>query len=74
VGRIVVLGEPVAVEGFALAGATVVLAEGAESVRHAWETLPPDAAIVVLTASAAAVLGESRDARRDGRLTIAMPR
>ena len=73
-GRIVVLGEPVAVEGVPLARATVVVAEGAEAVRRAWATLPADAAIVVLTASAVAILGEAMGAERDGPLTIAMPR
>jgi vacuolar-type H+-ATPase subunit F/Vma7 len=72
-GRIVVLGETVAVEGFALAGATVFSADDAEAVRRAWETLPADAVIVVLTASAAEVLGEATSAGRADLLTIAMP-
>jgi vacuolar-type H+-ATPase subunit F/Vma7 len=72
-GRIVVLGETLAVAGFALAGATVISADDAAAVRRAWETLPADAAIVVLTAPAAAVLCEAAGAPRAGLLTIAMP-
>ncbi len=72
-GRIVVLGETVAVEGFRLAGALVIPADDAEAVRRAWATLPADAAIVVLTASAAAALGEAASAERPELLTIAMP-
>jgi vacuolar-type H+-ATPase subunit F/Vma7 len=67
-GRIVVLGEAPAVDGFALAGATVIPAADPEAVRRAWETLPADAAVVVLTASASAAR-----ARRPGLLTISMP-
>ena len=72
-GRIVVLGEAAAVDGFALAGATVISAADPEAVGRAWETLPADAAVVVLTASASAVLGAPARARRPGLLTISMP-
>jgi vacuolar-type H+-ATPase subunit F/Vma7 len=72
-GRIVVLGEAPAVDGFALAGATVIPAADPEAVRRAWETLPADAAVVALTASASAVLGAPARARRPGLLTISMP-
>lgn len=72
-GQIVVLGEAVTVESFALAGATVVAAEDVEAVRRAWAALPADAAIVVLTAAAAEALGEAARTARDERLTIALP-
>jgi vacuolar-type H+-ATPase subunit F/Vma7 len=72
-GRIVVLGDAAAVDGFALGGATVISAADPEAVRRAWETLPADAAVVVLTASASAVLGAPARARRPDLLTISMP-
>jgi len=71
--KIVVLGESVVVDGFALAGAVVVHAGDPDAVRKAWATLPTDTAVVVLSAAAAAVLDTAADARNDGILTIAMP-
>jgi len=72
VGRIVLLGEAVAVEPFALAGAWVICVENPADVRRAWEELPSDTAVVVLSAAAAAAL-ESAPARADAVLTVAMP-
>lgn len=72
--QIVVIGEAGAVDGFRLAGATVVRADDAVAVRHAWNTLPPDTAVVVLSASAAAVLGDDAASDDSDVLTIAMPR
>lgn len=71
-GKIVVLGEPVAVQGFALAGATVLEAEQAGTVRQAWKTLPRDTSVVILSAAAAAVLGDVALAQHDKLLIIAM--
>jgi vacuolar-type H+-ATPase subunit F/Vma7 len=70
-GKIVVLGESIAVDDFALAGATVVHAADPDAVRHAWATLPADTAVVIVSATAAAVLGAAVDGRA-GVLTIAM--
>jgi len=58
VGRLVVLGETARVSGFALGGATVVTAEDPDAVRRAWTSLASDAAVVVLTARAAAALDD----------------
>jgi vacuolar-type H+-ATPase subunit F/Vma7 len=55
-GLLVVLGEAARVEGFALGGATVIPAEGPDAVRRAWESLPDDVAVVVLTGQAADAL------------------
>ncbi len=55
-GRVAAIGAEVAVQGFGLAGALVIPAEGAESVRAAWRNLPDDVAVVVLTPAAAAAL------------------
>jgi vacuolar-type H+-ATPase subunit F/Vma7 len=56
VGRFVVIGEASRVAGFELGGATVVRADTADAVQRAWDTLPGDAAVVVLTPDAAALL------------------
>jgi vacuolar-type H+-ATPase subunit F/Vma7 len=71
VSRAAVIGEAVRVQGYALAGAVVYPAEDAEQARAAWRSLPPDTAVVVLTARAAAWLGEAQ--RRDGVLAVVMP-
>ncbi len=70
---IIVLGESIAIDTFALAGATVSRADDPDAVRRAWAALPSDAAVVVLTAAAAAAL-ESIDTTSGDVLTIAMPR
>jgi vacuolar-type H+-ATPase subunit F/Vma7 len=71
-GRLVVLGEAVRVEGFALAGATVLVADDTDAVRRAWASLPGDVAVVLLTANAAAALAEE-PALREGVLSAVMP-
>ena len=70
--RAAVIGEAVRVEGYALAGAVVYPAEDADQARTAWRTMPPDIAVVVLSARAAAWLGEAPQ-RRDGVLQVVMP-
>lgn len=56
--RIVVLGDAGRVRGFRLAGATVIDAATSRGVERAWEALPDDTAVLVLTADAAAVLAD----------------
>ena len=73
-GKIVVLGESVTVQGFALAGASVLEADQADTVRHMWTTLPRDTAVVILSAAAAAALGEIAEAEHDELLIITMPK
>jgi vacuolar-type H+-ATPase subunit F/Vma7 len=70
--RAAVIGESVRTAGFALAGAVVLPAENAEETRAAWRELPPDCSVLVLTASAAAWLGEEPRSRRDV-LVVVMP-
>ncbi|HXZ62860.1 MAG TPA: V-type ATP synthase subunit F [Acidimicrobiales bacterium] len=55
-GLLVVLGEAARVSGFSLGGATVASADSPEAVRQAWEHLPDDVALVILTEQAAAAL------------------
>jgi vacuolar-type H+-ATPase subunit F/Vma7 len=70
--RAAVIGEAVRVEGYALAGAVVYPAEDADQARTAWRTMPPDIAVVLLTARSAAWLGEAPQGR-DGVLQVVMP-
>ena len=70
--RAAVIGEAVRVQGYALAGAVVYPAEDGDQARAAWRSLPPDIAVVILTARAAAWLGTMRQGRR-GVLTVVMP-
>ncbi|HET6795063.1 MAG TPA: hypothetical protein VFH45_11500 [Acidimicrobiales bacterium] len=69
--RIVALGEGPRVEGFALGGAEVLVADDADQVRAAWAALDDDVGVVVLTPSAAAALtGETVP---PGLLSVVMP-
>jgi vacuolar-type H+-ATPase subunit F/Vma7 len=63
--RAAVIGEALRVQGFALAGVVVCPAEGQGEARAAWQSLPPDIAVVVLTAAAAAWIGEDLKRRPD---------
>jgi vacuolar-type H+-ATPase subunit F/Vma7 len=72
VSRIVAIGEGSRTRGFALAGATVVVAEDAAEVAAAWQALEPDVGLVLLTTAAAEAVG--RDAGdRPHLLTAVMP-
>jgi vacuolar-type H+-ATPase subunit F/Vma7 len=70
-GRVAVIGEQPRVQGFALAGALVLVADDEAAVRSQWAALPADVPVVVLTPAAAQALGQSiPDVRR---LTVVMP-
>lgn len=69
--RIAVIGEEHLVDGYRLAGATVLVAADDDAVRRAWHALPEDAGVVVLTERAAAALGE--DVEEGGRMVAVMP-
>lgn len=70
--RVAVIGERVRVEGFALAGALVLAADTPGEARAAWDSLPPEVAVAVLTHRAAAWL-RAPVAERPGVLTVEMP-
>jgi vacuolar-type H+-ATPase subunit F/Vma7 len=53
------LGEQALLEGYRLAGASIYAAETDDEVRGAWAVLPDKAAVVILTAGAAAALGSA---------------
>jgi vacuolar-type H+-ATPase subunit F/Vma7 len=61
-GTVAVIGEHAQVRGYALAGATVLVADGADAVRRAWASLDEHTGLVVLTPAAAAQLGAELDA------------
>jgi len=68
--RAAAIGELVRVQGFALAGARILPAESPDAVRTAWQELPDDVALVILTRAAAEALAP---AERAHRLTVVMP-
>ncbi|MFP4634418.1 MAG: hypothetical protein ACLFRD_01035 [Nitriliruptoraceae bacterium] len=69
--RVVALGETSRVEGYALAGVTV-LATDRDGVDRAWQRVPDDTGLLVLTPTAAADL-EARLASRPGLLWTVIP-
>jgi vacuolar-type H+-ATPase subunit F/Vma7 len=72
VARVATVGEDARIAGFALAGALIVPAETPDDVRAAWEALPPDVGLVVLTPAAATALASDLD-EPGARLTAVMP-
>ncbi len=56
--RVAVIGDQLAVESFGPIGALVVPAHGKAQVYAAWQQLPADVGLVILTAPAACALGE----------------
>ncbi|HUA42239.1 MAG TPA: hypothetical protein VMA32_11760 [Streptosporangiaceae bacterium] len=70
-GTAAVIGEALAVEGYALAGAVVYAAGSPDEATAAFDQLPADTALVIVTASAAAWLAD-RLGRRPGVLTAVM--
>jgi vacuolar-type H+-ATPase subunit F/Vma7 len=70
--RAAVIGEALRVEGYALAGAAVYAADDEAGVLRAWQALPDDVVVVVLTARAAGWL-DDKLAQRSGLLPVVMP-
>lgn len=54
--RVAAIGSAIAVQGFALAGAVVRVIDDRTSALSAWQDLPDDVAVVVLSAETAAAL------------------
>ena len=71
--RIVALGEPGRVAGFRLAGATVIEAQGGDAIDRAWQTLPDDTRLLILSPAAADRL-RSRLTSRAWFVWAVMPR
>ena len=70
--RVAIIGEELRVQGYALAGGVVCVADDEVSARRAWQKLPGDVAVVVLSARAAGWLA-SELAGRPGLLPVVMP-
>jgi vacuolar-type H+-ATPase subunit F/Vma7 len=66
-----VIGEALAVEGYTLAGAVVLEADGQAEAAAAWDALPPDTALLIMTARAADWLA-GRLAERPAILTAVL--
>ncbi|MEU7141646.1 hypothetical protein ABZ942_19485 [Nocardia sp. NPDC046473] len=70
-GTVSVIGAATLIQGYALAGVAVLVAEDAAAVRRAWNSLAPHTTLVILTATAAEYLATERDAQT--ALTVVMP-
>jgi vacuolar-type H+-ATPase subunit F/Vma7 len=53
-----VIGEALAVEGYALAGAIVLAADSQAEAAAVWDALPPDTALLIVTTRAAGWLAD----------------
>lgn len=67
-----VIGEELAVEGYALAGCVLLPADNPDEVISAWQALPPDTVLLILTQRAANCLA-GRLAQRPDIMTAVMP-
>lgn len=70
--RAAVIGESLRIHGYGLAGALLFPASDQPAVARAWQDLPDDVAVVVLTGQAARWL-EDELARRPDVLPVVMP-
>jgi vacuolar-type H+-ATPase subunit F/Vma7 len=70
--RVAVIGERTRVTGYALGGAVVLVAESDDEMRAAWNGLPTDVAVVVLTKRAADAVGHDRASGRRP-LSVVLP-
>lgn len=70
--RVAVIGEPLRIYGYGLAGALLCPASDQAEATAAWHELPEDVAVAVLTSSAAEWLA-SEMAGRAGVLTVLLP-
>jgi vacuolar-type H+-ATPase subunit F/Vma7 len=70
--RVAAIGEELAVEGYALAGCVLLPAHNPDEVNSAWQALPPDTVLLIVTQSAANCLAD-RLAERPDILTAVMP-
>jgi vacuolar-type H+-ATPase subunit F/Vma7 len=68
---IAVIGESARTRAYVLAGCQVLPADDAAAAIRAWELLPADTGLVILTATAAATLAERR--AHSTVLTVVMP-
>jgi vacuolar-type H+-ATPase subunit F/Vma7 len=63
--RIGALGDRHRIQGFAMAGVQALAADNEGDLVAAWQSLPSDIAVLILTKQAATVLAERLHERRD---------
>jgi len=71
-GRVAVIGEPLRIYGYGLAGAVLCPVADRAQAALAWRELPGDIAVVVLTANAAQWLADEL-AASPGVLPVVLP-
>jgi vacuolar-type H+-ATPase subunit F/Vma7 len=71
--QIVAIGESERLRGFAMAGVRVIAADDSASARVAWDALPADVALVILTTAARAALPAQELGRLERRLWVVLP-
>ena len=71
--RVAAIGTHEQILGWGLAGVSLVEAQTADEVRAAWAGLHADVEVVILTADAAAILGEALREPTVHRLPVVMP-
>ena len=69
---VVAIGADSALEGFALAGVQIIVAEADADIAAAWDRLNDEVGLVILSAPAAQLLEARLDSRPD-LLTVVMP-
>jgi vacuolar-type H+-ATPase subunit F/Vma7 len=72
VSVVVAIGETHDLQGFALVGVSVISATTEAEVEEAWNHLPADTSLAILSTAAAATLDLQLDGRPDV-LTVVMP-
>jgi vacuolar-type H+-ATPase subunit F/Vma7 len=72
VSTVVALGADDRMDGFALAGASVIATSTDDEIRAAWDRLASDVGLVILSADAARILEPVLDDRSDV-LTAVLP-
>jgi len=70
--RAAVIGADLRIQGYALAGAVLYPVDGRAGARRAWQELPADIAVVIVTAEVAGWLGDDLSSRA-GVLPVVMP-
>ncbi len=70
--RAAIIGDPLRIYGYGLAGALLFPASDQPDVMRAWQDLPGDVAVVLLTGQAARWL-EGELSRRPGVVPVVMP-
>jgi vacuolar-type H+-ATPase subunit F/Vma7 len=68
-----VIGEFLAVQGYALAGAVICPADGPDEAAAAWDALPPDTALAIMTTNAATWLVDRLQRRPDVLTAVMRP-